>query len=268
MAATHKHHAFDILSELAQPVCGAPDLAMLKRFRDAVRGQLLAVAGRRGIPPREHAVMLDLRDPPDNASVPTLQVYVHEADARHQLGTGASVMAPFELVVAAAQRTRLDVAFNDGGSVLRIAHATLLAMRDLSHITADGLMLPPEQVMEHHDAIRRFAFYARRYCSRNQDVRTLHLATLAYPASRPLLAGFLSADHRDVHAHALTALSNRLFEPTWRFVWCEKSTASSEVLVSLRSTPPCYDSTLHQPWWRRLHQHFGAANVELICIKR
>ncbi len=268
MTTTHKHRAFQILSALAQPFCGAPDLAMLRNFRNAVRGQLFAVAGQRGTPPREHAVMLDLRDPPANASVPTLQLYVHEADALHRLGTGAYFMAPFELVVAAAQRTRLDVAFNDGASVLRLAHATLLAMRDLSHITPDGLMLPPEQVMEHHDAIRRFAFYARRYCSRNDDVRSLHLATLAFPAARPLLAGLLNADHRDVHAHALTALSHRLFEPSWRFVLCEKSTASSEVLVSLRSTPPCYDGTLHQPWWCRLQQRFVAANVELICIER
>ncbi len=267
MAITRKHPAFCIMRQLAQPSCGAPDVALLRGFKAAVRGELLAVAGRRGAPPREHAVVLDWNDAAQRTSLPTLTVYVHEDDALRQLGAQAYIMAPFELVVAAAQRTRIDVLFDDGGSVLPISHATLLAMRDLSHMTADGLVLPGEQVMEHHDAIGHFALYARRYCSRQGDIGSLHLASLAFASARPLLAGILSADHYAVHARALTTLANRLFEPSWRFVLCDTSTAPAAAIAAVRRTPPCYDRALHQPWWRRLRQRFETTSVELIRME-
>ena len=261
-----KHRAFDILSQLVQPQFGAPDLILLNAFKTEVRDLKVAVAGKRGAPPNEHAVTLDCVDQPGGAGFPRLPVFIREADALRRLGAGAYFMAPFELVISAAQRQRLDVAFQGADTMLLIAHATLLAMRDLSHVGPDGLKLPADQAMEHLDAIRRFASHARSYCARQGDVRTLHLATLSYPGVRPLLAGALSADRYNTHAQALTDLSTRLFEPGWRFVLCERSAAPSAVILSVRSTPPCYDRACDQHWWERLKQYFNAPRVELIRL--
>ena len=266
MDAHMKHRAFDILSQLAQPQFGAPDLIRLNAFKTEVRKLQVAVAGKRAPPPSEHAVTLECMELPGRASLPTLPVFLQEADALGRLGAGAYFMAPFELVIAAAQRRRMDVAFQDGEAIVLIAHATLLAMRDLAHVGADGLNLPAEQAMEHLDAIRKFASHARSYCARQSDIRTLHLATLSFPGVRPMLAGALSADRYNTHAQVLTQLSTRLFEPGWRFVLCERSAAPSTVIASVRGTPPCYDRACHQHWWERLKQRFNAPQVELIRL--
>ena len=75
------------MRQLAQPSCGAPDVALLRGFKAAVRGQLLAVAGRRGAPPREHAVVLDWNDAAQRTSLPTLTVYAHEERLRQRFET-------------------------------------------------------------------------------------------------------------------------------------------------------------------------------------
>ena len=261
-----KHRAFDILSQLAQPQFGAPDLILLNAFKTEMRKLQVAVAGKRAAPPNEHAVTLECKEMPGRASLPTLPVFLQEADAVRCLGAGAYFMAPFELVVAAAQRRRMAVAFQDADAIVVLAHATLLAMRDLAHVGADGLNLPVEQAMEHLDAIRHFASHARRYCARQSDIRTLHLATLSFPGVRPMLAGALSADRYNTHAQVLTELSTRLFDPGWRFVLCERSAAPSTVIASVRGTAPCYDRLSHQHWWDRLKQRVNAPRVELIRL--
>ena len=264
MDAHMKHRAFDILSQLAQPQFGAPDLIRLNAFKSEMRKLPVAIGGKRTA--SHGAATLECKAMPGRASLEALPVFLQEADALRCLGAGAYFMAPFELVIDAAQRRRMDVAFQDAEAVVVLAHATLLAMRDLAHVGADGLNLPALQAMEHLDAIRQFASHARRYCARQSDIRTLHLATLSFPGVRPMLAGALSADRYNTHAQVLTELSTRMFEPCWRFVLCERSAAPSSVIVSVRGTPPCYDRSCHQHWWDQLKQRVKAPQVQLIRL--
>lgn len=250
------HPSFDIIGNLGRSEFCKPDLRALHALRNQVWDMRVYIPGERfDLPDQQTATHFSLRKE-HGSTLPTLPLYLREADAAKCRRAEEYFAASFHLAIRFSESYRANVRLIDAGDSILIAHEKLLELRDMAG--DEDAPLVEDEIAAQRRAMLAFAQRARAYCARHAEVTSLHLATLAPSGVRPMLVGSLHAERYARHAHALNEISMDLFQPGWRFLLCEEARGHAALITDLRATPPCYMKMTGQGWWERLKSQFAS----------
>jgi len=259
-----KHPSFDIISALEHADLFHPDLALQQSIRDHVRSMPVFMPGEQIDMPDDQIATQFCMEKVNGETLLLLSVYLREADVVAAYGQGEYFEAPFDLAILFADSNRVDVELCEDMASLRIAHDTLLQIRDLGGMEEPAIAPSDDDIAAQRDAMFTFAVRARAYCSRHPDIDMLHLGTLTRPGVAPMLVGALCTQHLARHTRALKELSMKVFAPRWRFLLLDDGSGTANILRDLRNTAPCYRKVEGQSWFDRLKSKTKTPTLAII----
>lgn len=260
------NEALQILRSMQEVDASGGDAGLLARFRQELWPMQVWIAGSRTELPDDQVSFQMRACEIIGNDFPLLDVFLSEAEMADR--PDEHFAANFSMLSLLAESQRIDVLLKDGEEELLLGHDSILGFRDMVRLESGaGVPMDNEEVVALSRAVHRFASEAAAYCRQASDIKTLHLAVLGFPDTKPLLLGKLAAARPKHHIEALTRLSREYLRPAWRFSLVDASRAGPANHM-LGDIVPYYDRSQPPGWWARFkHKYIQPREVPWVLAE-
>jgi hypothetical protein len=212
-------------------------------------------------------ITMNLADPV-NGSNEIMRVFVDKADAVAAHGEDGCFTLPFRVILVFAESSRMDAHVDEHDEGLLITHDQLMALRDQAAMGGQGIPMSEPEVLQQRTAATALATRARAYCAAQDDIDTLYLSIVMMPGVKAMVAATLKASGRmQEHVDALTAISQELLRPRWRFSMYEDAEGSDGIGGMLKQHQPCFSRERDTGMWNKFKNAFSAPVLGILQIQ-
>jgi hypothetical protein len=212
-------------------------------------------------------ITMNLADPV-NGTNSIMRVFVDKAEAEAEHGADGCFPMPFRVILVFAESSRMDAYLHEHDEGLLITHDQLMALRDQVAMGGQGIPMSEQEVLQHRALATALATRARAYCAAQDDIETLYLSVVMVPGVKAMVAAKLKASGRkQEHVDALTAISQELLRPRWRFAMYEDGEGSDGMGGMLKQHQPCFSRERDTGMWNKFKNAFSAPVLGIVQIQ-